>query len=61
MIELYHKVLVPELWEGKKWTFLTPPGSIETSMTYEYANRYDYHVRGVFYGSFELNDIELVN
>ena len=49
MIDQYHKVLCPELWEGKKWTVLTPPGSVETSMTYEYANRYDYHARGVFY------------
>ena len=49
MIEQYHKVLCPEIWEGKKWTFLVPPGSVETSMTYEYANRYDYHSRGVLY------------
>jgi hypothetical protein len=49
MIEQYHKVLVPEIWEGKKWTYLVPEGSVETAMTYEFDNRYDYHARGVLY------------
>ena len=49
MIEQYHKHLNPVVYEGKKWSVLTPPGVMETGFTYEFANRTDYHARGCLY------------
>ena len=50
MIEQYHLVLNPFIYEGKKWSALVPNGSKETDWSYEYPSYYDYHARGaVFY------------
>ena len=50
MIEQYHRVLNPFIYEGKKWSALVPNGSRETDWTYEFPSYYDYHARGsVFY------------
>lgn len=50
MIEQYHRVLNPFIYEGKKWSALVPNGSKETDWSYEYPSYYDYHARGsVFY------------
>jgi hypothetical protein len=49
MIEQYHRVLNPMVYEGKKWGVLLPPGAIETEMTYEFPSYYDYHARGSAY------------
>jgi hypothetical protein len=49
MIHQYHKVLNPPVYEGKKWSVLTPPGIRETGFTYQFANRVDYHARGCLY------------
>lgn len=50
MIEQYHRVLNPFVFEGKKWSALVPNGSKETDWSYEYPSYYDYHARGaVFY------------
>ena len=47
MIEQYHKVLNPPVYEGKKWSSLTPPGVRETGFTYEFANRLNGYSEGV--------------
>jgi hypothetical protein len=49
MIHQYHKVLNPFVYEGKKWSALTPPGTVETGFTWEFPNLFDYHARGVLY------------
>ena len=50
MIDQYHRVLNPFIYEGKKWSALVPNGSRETDWSFEYPSYYDYHARGaVFY------------
>jgi len=50
MIDQYHRVLNPFIWEGRKWSALVPNGSRETDWRYEYPSYYDYIARGaVFY------------
>jgi hypothetical protein len=49
MLEQYHRYLNPFMYEGKKWSVLTPPGVIETEFTYEFPTYYDYHARGTLY------------
>jgi hypothetical protein len=49
MLEQYHRYLNPLMYEGKKWSLLTPPGVIETEFTYEFPTYYDYHARGSLY------------
>jgi len=50
MIEQYHRVLNPMLYEGKRWSVLMPAGGVETEMTYEFPTYFDYHARGsLFY------------
>ncbi len=49
MIEQYHRHLNPWVYEGKKWSTLTPPGNLETGFTYEFPDRFDYHARGALY------------
>jgi hypothetical protein len=49
MIEQYHRVLNPWVYQGKKWSTLTPPGVFETGFTWEYPSYYDYNARGVLY------------
>jgi hypothetical protein len=49
MIYLYHRVLNPWMYEGKKWSKLVPPGAIETDFSYEFLNYYDYMARGALY------------
>ncbi|TLU65387.1 DUF1254 domain-containing protein [Thalassotalea litorea] len=49
MIEQYHRVLNPFVFEGKKWSALVPNGSRETEWSYEYPSYYDYHARGALY------------
>jgi len=49
MIDQYHRVLNPFVYEGKRWSALVPDGSRETEWTYEYPSRYDYHARGALY------------
>ena len=41
--------LNPLVYEGKKWSTLTPPGNRETGFTYEFPDRFDYHARGALY------------
>jgi hypothetical protein len=49
MIDQYHRVLNPWMWEGKKWSQLVPAGSRETEWSYEFASYYDYHARGALF------------
>jgi hypothetical protein len=49
MIYLYHRVLNPWMYEGKKWSKLVPPGAIETDFSYEFLNYNDYMARGALY------------
>lgn len=49
MIEQYHRHLNPWMYEGKKWSVLSPPGVISTAFSYEFPNHYDYHARGALY------------
>lgn len=49
MIDQYHRVLNPFVYEGKRWSALVPEGSRETEWTYEYPSYYDYHARGALY------------
>lgn len=49
MVEQYHRYLNPWMYEGKKWSSLTPSGDIETDWTYEFPSYYDYHARGALY------------
>lgn len=49
MIEQYHRVLNPFIYEDKKWSALVPNGSRETEWSYEYPSYYDYHARGALY------------
>jgi hypothetical protein len=49
MIEQYHRYLNPWMYEGKKWSVLSPPGVISTAFSYEFPNHYDYHARGALY------------
>lgn len=47
MIDQYHRVLNPFVFEGKKWSALVPDGSRETEWSYEYPSYYDYVARGL--------------
>ena len=49
MIDQYHRVLNPFVFEGKRWSALVPDGSRETEWSYEYPSYYDYHARGALY------------
>jgi hypothetical protein len=49
MIEQYHRVLNPYVFEGKKWSSLVPNGARETEWSYEFPSYYDYHARGALY------------
>jgi hypothetical protein len=49
MIDQYHRVLNPFIYEGKKWSALVPNGSRETEWSYEYPSYYDYHARGALF------------
>ncbi|MFZ9011487.1 MAG: DUF1214 domain-containing protein [Anaerohalosphaeraceae bacterium] len=49
MLEQYHRHLNPWMYEGKKWSSLTPAGDIETDWSYEFPSYFDYHARGVLY------------
>ncbi|KAE9632794.1 DUF1214 domain-containing protein [Parasedimentitalea maritima] len=49
MIDQYHRVLNPFVFEGKKWSALVPDGSRETEWSYEYPSYYDYVARGALY------------
>lgn len=49
MIDQYHRVLNPFVFEGKKWSALVPDGSRETEWNYEYPSYYDYVARGALY------------
>ena len=49
MIEQYHRHLNPRMYEGKRWSVLSPPGVIRTGFTYEFPNHFDYSARGALY------------
>ena len=49
MIDQYHRVLNPFVFEGKRWSALVPDGSRETEWSYEYPSYYDYHARGALF------------
>ncbi|MEX0286009.1 MAG: DUF1254 domain-containing protein [Paracoccaceae bacterium] len=49
MIEQYHRVLNPFVYEGRRWSALVPNGSRETDWSYEYPSYYDYHARGALF------------
>lgn len=49
MIEQYHRVLNPVMYEGKKWSVLLPPGGVETDLSYEFPGYYNYSARGALY------------
>ncbi len=49
MIDQYHRVLNPFIYEGKKWSALVPNGSRETEWSYEFPSYYDYHARGALF------------
>jgi hypothetical protein len=50
MIDQYHRVLNPFIYEDKKWSALVPNGFKETDWSWEFPSYYDYHARGaVFY------------
>jgi hypothetical protein len=49
MLEQYHRYLNPWMYEGKKWSSLTPAGDIETDWSYEFPSYFDYHARGALY------------
>ena len=49
MIEEYHRILNPTVYEGKWWRGLVPDGAIETDFSYEFASYFDYHARGASY------------
>jgi hypothetical protein len=50
MLDQYHRVINPFIYEGKKWSALVPNGSKETDWTFEFPSYYDYIARGsVFY------------
>jgi hypothetical protein len=49
MIEQYHRHLNPWMWDGKRWSTLTPRGDIETDWTWEFPTYFDYHARGALY------------
>ncbi len=49
MIEQYHQHLNPWMYDGTKWSVLSPPGAVETEFSYEFPNYFDYHARGALY------------
>jgi hypothetical protein len=49
MIEQYHRVLNPWMWEGTKWSMLVPNGARETDWSYEFPSHFDYIARGAVY------------
>jgi len=49
MIDQYHRVLNPFVYEGKKWSALVPNGSRETEWRYEFPSYYDYHAKGALF------------
>ena len=49
LIDQYHRVLNPFVFEGKRWSALVPNGSRETEWSYEYPSYYDYIARGALY------------
>jgi len=49
MIDQYHRRLTPYFYEGKKWSSLVPPGSVETEWSYEFPTHFDYTAKGALY------------
>jgi len=49
MIDTYHKHLNQWIYKGKKWSYLVPPGVIETDFSYEFPGYFDYISRGPIY------------
>ncbi|OPX37483.1 MAG: hypothetical protein B1H11_05830 [Desulfobacteraceae bacterium 4484_190.1] len=49
MIDTYHNHLNLWIYEGKKWSYLVPPGVIETDFSYEFPSYFDYIARGPIY------------
>ena len=49
MIDQYHRVLNPFVYEGKKWSALVPNGSRETEWSFEFPSYFDYHAKGALY------------
>lgn len=49
MMEQYHRILNPWMWDGTKWSLLVPEGNRETNWSYEYPSYYDYTARGPVY------------
>lgn len=49
MIELYHDGAIPPYYEGKKWTSILPPGTVETGFSFEFDNHVDYESHGILY------------
>lgn len=49
LIHSYHNEILPPYYEGKEWTNIVPPGTVETGFSFIFPNYVDYHARGALY------------
>ena len=49
LIQHYHQDILPPYYEGKQWTNIVPPGTVETGFSFIFPNYLDYDARGALY------------
>ena len=49
LIQHYHEKILPPYYEGKEWTNIVPPGTVETGFSFVFPNYLDYDFRGALY------------
>ena len=49
MLEQYHDALIAPFYDGKSWTSIVPPGTVESGFSFQFSNYLDYNSRGALY------------
>lgn len=49
MLEQYHDALIAPFYDGKSWTSIITPGTVESGFSFQFTNYLDYTNRGVLY------------
>ena len=49
MLEQYHDALIAPFYEGKSWTSILPPGTVDSAFSFKFPTYLDYNSRGALY------------
>lgn len=49
MLAQYHDALIAPFYEGKSWTSILPPGTVESAFSFKFPTYLDYNSRGALY------------